>query len=195
MSRPLILASSSPYRQQLLSRLGLPFEAASPALDETPLAEESPEALVLRLAETKARALAGRFPDARIIGSDQVAVLDGRMLGKAGDHERALAQLQACSGRRVQFLTGLCLLDSQTGLAQTVIEPFSVRFRALSDAQINTYLLREQPYDCAGSFKVEGLGIALFEALEGSDPNALIGLPLIRLIGLLAEAGVDVLAE
>lgn len=189
----LVLASSSPYRRDLLARLGLPFEQASPELDETPLPGESAGDLVLRLAVAKARALAPRFPEALIIGSDQVAVLDDRLLGKPGDAERAYEQLRAASGKTVVFLTGLCLLNAATGLAQTVLEPYTVRFRALSEAQIRHYLAREQPYDCAGSFKSEGLGIALFEALAGDDPNALVGLPLIRLVDLLRKEGIEIL--
>ena len=188
-----MLASSSPYRRQLLERLGLTFAAASPDIDETPLPLEEPATLVARLAESKARALAARYPQHLIIGSDQAAHLDGTILGKPGGFAAARRQLRACSGRRVEFLTGLCLLDSRTGQAQTLVEPFAVAFRELTDGQIEHYLEREQPYDCAGSFKVEGLGIALFERLDGADPNALIGLPLIQLIRLLEQAGVAVL--
>lgn len=191
--RRLVLASTSPYRKALLHRLGLPFETASPTTDETPLAGETSEHLVRRLAEAKARAVAERFPDALIIGSDQVAVLEGVILGKPGNHDTALAQLRAASGKRVSFLTGLCLVNAGTGRAQTEVVTFDVVFRKLSAAQIEAYLRKETPYDCAGSFKSEGLGIALFERLEGDDPNALIGLPLIRLIAMLDAEGIDVL--
>lgn len=191
--RPLVLGSTSPFRRELLERLGLPFTTAAPEVDETPQPGETPEHLVHRLAEAKARAVAGAHPDALIIGSDQVAVIDGRILGKPGDHDRAMEQLRAASGRAVTFLTGLCLLDAADGGAQTEVVPFTVHFRALSDPQIDGYLRREQPYNCAGSFKSEGLGIALFERLEGDDPNALIGLPLIRLVAMLENAGLAVL--
>jgi MAF protein len=189
----LVLASSSLYRRALLEKLGLPFSCVSPAIDEAPSPGETAHALVARLATKKAQALAVHHPDSWIIGSDQVACLDDAILGKAGNHANAFAQLRACSGRRVEFLTGLCLLDSRSGQAQTIVEPFVVVFRLLSDSQINHYLERERPFDCAGSFKAEGLGIALFERLEGDDPNALIGLPLIRLVTLLQQAGVDIL--
>ncbi len=192
---PLVLASTSRYRRALLEQLGLRFAAASPDIDETRRPNEPPEALVQRLAEAKARAVADAHPDALIIGSDQVACLDDQVLGKPGERPRAVAQLRAASGRSVLFLTGLCLLHAPTGKARVLCEPFQVRFRPLTDAQIAAYVDREQPYDCAGSFKSEGLGIALFEGLEGDDPNALIGLPLIRLIALLAEAGIDVLTD
>lgn len=190
---PLVLASTSPYRRELLARLGLPFQVAAPEVDEGALPGESPDALVLRLAEAKARVVAEKHPGALVIGSDQVAVLEGQVLGKPGDHARATAQLRAASGKAVQFLTGLCLFDGRNGSAQVDLVPFGVVFRVLSDAQIEGYLAREQPYNCAGSFKSEGLGITLFERLEGDDPNALIGLPLIRLVDMLAKTGVPVL--
>jgi MAF protein len=186
---PIVLASSSPYRRALLEKLALNFTACSPAIDETARPDEEPMALVERLACEKAQALATRFPRHLIIGSDQVACLDGQILGKPGNIDRARQQLLAASGRRVLFLTGLCLLDSATGRRQSAVEPFAVEFRALSCAQIERYLEREQPFDCAGSFKSEGLGIALFKRLDGDDPNALIGLPLIRLIAMLEAAG------
>ncbi|ROR32643.1 Maf family protein [Inmirania thermothiophila] len=193
MSRRIVLASTSPYRRELLARLGLPFATAAPGVDETPRAGEAPAALVARLAEAKARAVAPAFPDALVIGSDQVAVLeDGTLLTKPGGHERARAQLAAASGRTVTFLTGLCLLDAATGAAQTDVVPFRVRFRTLDPERIERYLARERPYDCAGSFRSEGLGIALFRAMEGEDPTALVGLPLIRLVDFLAAAGVAV---
>lgn len=185
-SHPILLASSSYYRQTLLQRLGLPFISASPDIDETPLAGEEPEQLALRLAREKARALTHQYPGHWIIGSDQVACLpDGTLLGKPGNHERAVQQLARSSGQDVTFLTGLALLDADTGAPQTRCEPFRVRFRTLTTEEIEHYLAREQPYDCAGSFKMEGLGIALFESLEGRDPNSLVGLPLIALIDML----------
>ena len=187
----LVLASSSSYRQKLIARLGLPFTAQAPDIDETPLPEETPEALVARLAEQKARAIADQHPDALIIGSDQVSVRDGQIIGKPHTHARAVAQLQASSGRTVRFLTGLCLLNTASGQARVVVEPFAVTFRQLSDANIERYLRADEPYDCAGSFKLEGRGIALFERLHGRDPNALIGLPLIALVDLLRAEGHD----
>jgi septum formation protein len=190
---PLLLASSSVYRRELLQRLQLPFEWASPAIDETPDPLEAPAAVAERLAYAKAAALAQRYPRHLIIGSDQVASLDGTLLGKPGDLATATRQLLACSGRRVEFSTGLCLLDSSDGSRQSCVELFSVVFRRLDAARIESYLRREQPLDCAGSFKVEGLGIALFERLEGDDPNSLVGLPLIRLVSMLEQVGVGVL--
>lgn len=191
---PLVLASSSPWRKQLLDRLQLPFSCDSPDVDETPLDEETPEALVSRLAERKARAVAEKHPDALIIGSDQVAVSPaGEILGKPGGVENAVAQLMACSAHRVTFLTGLCLLNSRTGRTQLTTEAFHVHFRTLSESQVRGYIDKEQPLQCAGSFKSEGLGIALFSRMEGEDPNTLIGLPLIRLVAFLENEGVSVL--
>lgn len=190
--RTLLLASSSRYRRDLLERLQLPFIWASPDIDESIRPGEPAAMLVARLAETKARALAATHPGHLIIGSDQVACLDGAILGKPGDLTNARRQLRAASGRAVRFLTGLCLLNSDSGRCQVMVEPFDVIFRPLSDEQIDRYLQREQPFDCAGSFKSEGLGIALFEALHGRDPNALIGLPLIALIDLLRAEGIEV---
>jgi len=187
----LVLASTSPYRRELLGRLGLPFATTRPETDETALPGEAPEALVARLAEAKARAAAANHPDALIIGSDQVAVINGTVLGKPGTPQRAHEQLRAVAGQAVTFLTGLCLLDTASDEAQVVVEPFAVHFRELDEAQIARYIDRERPFDCAGSFKSEGLGIALFERLEGDDPAALVGLPLIRLVTLLAKAGVS----
>ncbi|WP_347329712.1 Maf family protein [Marinimicrobium locisalis] len=188
----LLLASSSPYRRQLLERLGLPFTTTSPEVDESPGVDEAPAALAERLAISKALALAPKTPQPLlIIGSDQVASLDGRPLGKPGDHHRATEQLRAASGQRVTFYTGLCLYDARTGLHRSHCERFYVHFRPLTDAQIEAYLTKEAPYDCAGAFKMEALGIRLFERLEGEDPNALIGLPLIALTDMLLEAGVD----
>lgn len=192
--RTLVLASTSPFRRELLAKLGLPFLTAAPAVDEQRHPDEPPADLVRRLAEAKARAVGALYPDALIIGSDQVACIDDAVLGKPGTRERAIAQLTQAAGRRVTFLTGLCLYDSATDQAEVLCEPFAVWFRALRPAQIEGYLDREQPYGCAGSFKSEGLGIALFERLEGDDPNSLIGLPLIRLVALLERAGLDPLA-
>lgn len=188
---PLVLASSSPYRRQLLARLGLPFTWAAPDIDETPLAGETAEDLTARLAAGKAAALAAAKPKHLIIGSDQVLLLDGKPVSKPGNHLAACAQLRHCSGRTLRFSTALCLLNTSTGRQQLAVEPFDVVFRQLSEEQIERYLRREQPYDCAGSFKMEGLGITLFRALRGDDPNSLIGLPLIRLCDMLAEEGVS----
>lgn len=190
--RPLILASTSPFRRDLLARLGLPFTVQAPDVDETPETGEDAPALAARLAARKARAVARRHPEALIVGSDQVAVLDGELIGKPGAHERAAAQLRRASGRTMTFYTGLCLLDGASGQQQVAVEPFRVVFRTLTEPRIERYLRREQPYQCAGSFKSEGLGIALFERLEGDDPTSLIGLPLIRLIRMLEAAGVEV---
>lgn len=187
---PLVLASTSPFRRELLERLGLDFEVHSPELEEVRLAGEEPERMVVRLAEAKARAVAATHPAALIIGSDQCAVLGDRILGKPGTHEGARAQLRDLSGQRVLFLTGLCLLNSATATLQSDVVPYSVEFRALTDEQIERYLQAERPYGCAGSFKSEGLGIALFERLLGEDPSALIGLPLIRLVDMLAREGI-----
>lgn len=193
MTRPdIVLASSSPYRKSLLARLELPFRCASPDIDETALPGEAAEAMAVRLATTKARALAEDNPESLIIGSDQVAALpDGSILGKPGSHQQAKAQLARSSGQRVQFLTGLALLDTRNNTLKTCCERFEVNFRALSDEEIEGYLRKEQPYDCAGSFKMEGLGIALFSSLNGRDPNSLVGLPLIALNDLLRESGIN----
>lgn len=197
MTFPLVLASTSPFRKEVLSKLGLAFETASPDVDESVLPDESPEELVARLSELKACAVADAYPEALIIGSDQMAVLttdEGvEVLGKPLTHDNAVAQLRKLSGHRVTFLTGLCLFNSGADRAQVVVEPFHVHFRELTDAMIERYLRAEQPYNCAGSFKSEALGIVLFERLEGEDPNALIGLPLIRLVAMLEEEGVSVL--
>lgn len=189
----LLLASSSPYRRELLERLQLPFTWQSPSIDETRLEDESGTDLVKRLAEEKARALADRHPDHLIIGSDQVAVLgNGEILGKPHDLPRAQQQLRAASGSSVTFLTGLALLNSNTGQCQVDCVPFTVHFRPLSDERILRYLQREQPFDCAGSFKSEGLGISLFRSTEGKDATSLIGLPLIRLVDMLLNEGVEI---
>jgi len=191
--RRLILASTSPFRRKLLARLGLPFAVRAPEVDETRQPGEEAPALVARLAEWKAQAIARQEPAALVIGSDQAAVLAGEIVGKPGDHERAVAQLRRASGRTVTFYTGLCLLDSASNQRQVTVEVFQVAFRRLTAEMIEGYLRREQPYQCAGSFKSEGLGIALFERLEGDDPTSLIGLPLIRLTRMLEAAGVAVL--
>jgi len=192
-TRPdLLLASSSPYRRELLSRLQLPFDCASPDIEETPQPGEAPETLAVRLAAGKARALAPTHPTSLIIGSDQVAALpDGTILSKPGNHEQATRQLQLSSGQCVQFFTGLALLDARTQTLKTHCERFNAHFRALSPEEIESYLRKEQPYDCAGSFKMEGLGITLFSSLEGRDPNSLVGLPLIALTDLLREFGIN----
>ena len=189
---PLVLASSSPYRRELLARLRQPFTWAAPAIDETPLPNESAEALVRRLAEAKARALSETHPAHLIIGSDQVAVLGNQILGKPHDFSRARSQLMAASGASVTFLTGLALFNSTSGHCQVDLVPFTVHFRTLDDARIERYLQAEQPFDCAGSFKSEGLGISLFRSTEGEDATSLIGLPLIRLVDMLLNEGIEV---
>jgi septum formation protein len=189
----IVLASTSKYRRELLARLGLPFEVAAPGVDELALPQETPQDTARRLAEAKARAVAARFPRAMVIGSDQVAVLEGTTLGKPGNHANALRQLRAMRGKEVVFHTALCVCNAASGQAETRVVPYSVRFRNYSDAQIEHYLSREQPYDCAGSARCEGLGIALIAEMRGDDPNALIGLPLIALTEMLAAQGVSVL--
>jgi septum formation protein len=191
--RRLILASTSPFRRELLMRLDLPFAVRSPDVDETCLPGEDAPSLVARLAEWKARRVAEREPNALVIGSDQAAVLEGEIIGKPGDHQRAVGQLRRASGRVVTFYTGVCLLDGASDQCQVAVELFHVAFRVLTTEMIEHYLRREQPYQCAGSFKSEGLGIALFERLEGGDPTSLIGLPLIRLTRMLEAAGLAVL--
>lgn len=194
--RRIILASSSPYRRRLLERLGLDFESAAPRLDERPRPGESTAALVQRLARAKAEALAARHPEALIIGADQAVVGPGGVpLGKPGTPEANVRQLREASGRRVELLTGVCLLDARSGRLQCERVPFAVVFRELSTAQIESYVRREKPWDCAGGFRAEGLGIALFQRLEGDDPTALVGLPLICLARMLGHAGIDVLLE
>lgn len=185
----LVLASGSPYRRELLKQLGIPFEHCSPDVDETPREGECAEQLTMRLATAKALAVADRFPAHLIIGSDQVALLDGDPVSKPGNHAAARLQLQRSSGRRISFSTSLCLLNSETGRQQTAVEQYHVQFRQLSDEAIERYLIAEKPYDCAGSFRVEGLGISLFSSLQGDDPNSLIGLPLIRLCEMLVNEG------
>lgn len=188
----LVLASTSPFRKALLQRLDLVFETLSPQVDETALQGEPAETMVKRLSEAKARAGAKQYPNALIIGSDQIAVCDGDVLGKPGNHENARRQLARLAGHRVSFLTGLCLYDASTDTTRLDLVPYHVTFRGLTDQQIERYLRAEQPYNCAGSFKSEGLGISLFESMQGEDPNALIGLPLIRLVSWLNEAGIAV---
>jgi septum formation protein len=188
-SRRLILASTSPFRKELLARLGVTFETASPDVDESRHENEPATALVRRLSEAKARAI-GTSQPGLVIGSDQVATLGEAILGKPGSHERAIEQLRLLSGNAVTFQTGLCLLDSEHDSLQLDVVPFTVHFRVLDEAQIDRYLRHEQPYNCAGSFKSEGLGIMLFDRMEGDDPTALIGLPLICLTTMLGKAGV-----
>ena len=191
--QPLVLASSSAYRRALLERLHLPFVCQAPHIDETALPGENAERLVRRLAEQKARALAAHFPDHLIVGSDQVAALaDGHLLGKPHDFARAREQLRAASGSSVTFYTGLCLYNSRNQRIQVDCIPFTVHFRELDDARIERYLRTEQPYDCAGSFKSEGLGISLFRSTAGEDTTSLVGLPLIRLVDMLLAEGVAI---
>lgn len=187
----LILGSTSRYRRELLERLRLPFDVVSPQVDETPRPGEAPAAVAVRLAAAKAAAVAALHPDAVVIGSDQVAELDGAAIGKPGTHERAVAQLRAMRGRSVVFHTAVAVQCTAAGYAGAAIAPVTVRFRDLSDAEIEHYLRTEQPYDCAGSAKCETLGIALLAAIESDDPTALVGLPLIRTCALLREAGID----
>jgi septum formation protein len=191
-TRPaLILASTSRYRRELLERLRLPFEVHAPEVDETPRPGEPPAVLAQRLAAAKANAVSALFPEAVVIGSDQVADLDGEPVGKPGTHERAVAQLRAMRGRSVVFQTAVAVVCASTGFAQSALAPVTVRFRDLTDAEIEHYLRTEQPYDCAGSAKSETLGIALLDTIESDDPTALVGLPLIRTCALLRAAGID----
>ena len=190
-SPPLILASTSRYRRELLQRLRLPFEVQAPEVDETPQPGEPPATLAQRLALAKAHAVAALRPQAIVIGSDQVADLDGEPVGKPGTHERAVAQLQRMRGRRVTFQTAVAVVRADTGFAQVLLAPVVVDFRMLSDAEIEQYLRLEEPYDCAGSAKCETLGIALLDAIDSDDPTALVGLPLIRTCQLLRAAGLD----
>ena len=189
---PIVLASSSSYRRELLTRLQLPFTCHSPDIDDTPQANESAQTLVQRLALSKARALAQHYPQHIIIGSDQVAVLDGKIIGKPLHAEGATQQLSAASGRSLVFLTGLAVIDTRTQIEQVDLVPFTVHFRTLNAAQIQRYIAAEQPFDCAGSFKSEGLGVSLFQATEGSDATSLVGLPLIRLCDMLNACGIAV---
>jgi septum formation protein len=189
----LILASSSIYRRELLERLQLAFCVVSPDVDETPLGGELPEATALRLAQMKARKVAEHHPAALVIGCDQIAMLDGQLLGKPLTHDNAVRQLRLMRGRCVTFHSALCLYNAATGSMQSEVEPYEVCFRHLSDDQIEHYLIKEKPYHCAGSAKSEGLGIALIEWMRGNDPNALIGLPLILLVSMLRNEGVAVI--
>ena len=191
----LVLASSSLYRRELLERFGLPFAWRAPDIDETPHAGELPLGLVRRLALAKTRTLAAAFPAGLIIGSDQVAVIAGQALGKPGSEARAITQLEAVSGRTVRYLTSVCLLDAASRAFEIEVVSSDVRFRHLHPQRIRNYVRRERPFDCAGSFKCEGLGIALFEAISADDPTALIGLPLIALAAMLARAGLDILSD
>jgi septum formation protein len=187
----LVLASTSRYRHELLNRLNIPFEVAAPNADETPLPGETPQALALRLASAKARAVQNAWPDALIIGSDQVAFVDGVVLNKPGNFDNAVAQLKLMRGKAVHFYTALCLLNSRSGQQQTALVPVTVHMREYGDAQLERYLRTEEPYDCAGSARIEGLGITLVAKLEGDDPNALIGLPLIALCDMLRNEGME----
>jgi septum formation protein len=190
----LVLGSTSRYRRELLARLLLPFTVDAPAIDESARPGEAPAHTALRLAEAKARAVAARHPGALVIGSDQVAELDGRAIGKPADHADAFRQLRAASGRTLDFHTGVALAHADSGRCRTRLVTVSSTFRTLADADIERYLAHEAPYDCAGSVKSEGFGIALFERIESADPTALIGLPLIAVVSLLREEGVDVIA-
>ncbi|WP_017348068.1 Maf family protein [Pantoea sp. A4] len=195
MPLPILLASTSPFRRAILEKLQLPFSCAAPEVDETPYAHESAEALVTRLAIAKAQALAQQWPDHWIIGSDQVCVLDGVITGKPHTEEKACQQLRDASGKCITFYTGLALYQPRTQQLMQCCEPFHVHFRSLNEAEITGYVAQEQPLQCAGSFKSEGLGIALFERLEGRDPNTLIGLPLIALLEMFREAGINPLTD
>ena len=192
-NRNLILGSTSPYRRELLTRLRIPFQVISPAVDETPQANETPMQLACRLAMAKARAVASQFPAAVVIGSDQVADLDGQALGKPGDHARAVLQLQQMRGKTVVFQTAVAVVCQESRFAQMDLAQIKVKFRDLSDAEIHHYLLAETPYDCAGSAKSEGLGIVLLESIDNDDPTALVGLPLIRTFRMIQAAGIQVL--
>ncbi|XPF95347.1 Maf family protein [Colwellia sp. RE-S-Sl-9] len=193
-SRTIVLGSTSPFRKTLLQKLNIPFECAKPNIDETAHKGESPIELVERLAIEKAQAISN-FPNALIIGSDQVALCDDEILGKPHNFDNAVKQLTKFSGKAVTFYTGLCVLDSSTNKVHSLVEPFIVHFNELSQTEIENYIKAEEPYNCAGSFKSEGLGICLFKKLEGEDPNTLIGLPLIKLVSLFKQHGFDVLSE
>ena len=193
LNKKLILASTSLFRRELLGKLGIPFEVASPNIDETALPSEAASHTALRLAEAKARAVADQFPNSLIIGSDQVATLENIHIGKPGNHQKAVEQLKLMRGKTVVFNTALTLFNSSTGKVQNKLIPTNVRFRELSDEQIESYLQKEKPYNCAGSAKSEGLGIAVIASIEGTDPNALIGLPLIELISMLNKEGIQVI--
>jgi len=188
----LILASSSPFRQQLLQRLNVTFECVSPDIDESAVHGEAPETQVMRLARNKAHAVAARHPDTLIVGSDQLASCAGQVFGKPGGHQRAILQLRQMAGESLYFHTGLCLLNSRTGREQLDCVVYRVSFRCYTDAEIERYLSAEQPYNCSGSFRSEGLGISLVESMQGPDPSALIGLPLIRLADMLRQEGLEI---
>jgi MAF protein len=193
--KTLVLGSTSPFRKAILDKLNLPFQCAKPNIDETEKNNECPQVLVERLAIEKAKAVRDEYPNALIIGSDQVAVCEDEILGKPHNFDNAVVQLSKFSGKSITFYTGLCVYDSEKEKTISLVEPFTVHFNQLSQKEIANYLNAEQPYNCAGSFKSEGLGICLFSKLEGDDPNTLIGLPLIKLVGLLKQHGIDVLAE
>jgi MAF protein len=193
--KKLVLGSTSPFRKEILKKLNIPFECAKPNIDETAYNNETPIQLVERLAIEKAKAAASNYSDALVIGSDQVAVCDGKILGKPHNFENAVKQLTKFSGRKVTFYTGLCVFDILKNKSISLVEPFSVHFNPLTTTDIESYLHAEEPYNCAGSFKSEGLGICLFEKLVGDDPNTLIGLPLIKLVELLKQHGLNVLAH
>ena len=189
----LVLASTSPFRKTILEKLGTQFDTASPETDETALNNETPQELVERLSIAKAKAVADKISDSLVIGSDQVSVINGEIIGKPHNHENAVKQLQNASGKTVTFYTGLCLYNSETQQYQSDVVPFDVVFRTLSKQQIENYLRKEEPYNCAGSFKSEALGIVLFEKLQGEDPNTLMGLPLIRLVKMLEQENFSIL--
>jgi len=193
--KTLVLGSTSPFRKTLLEKLNIPFHCAKPNIDETAFNNESSIALVERLAIEKAKEVAKEYPNALIIGSDQVALCDDEILGKPHNFDNAVKQLSKFSGKCITFYTGLCVYDSKEKKTTSLVEPFSVHFNELSQDEIENYLHTEQPYNCAGSFKSEGLGICLFKKLEGDDPNSLVGLPLIKLVGLLKRHGLDVLSN
>lgn len=191
MPQPLLLASSSQYRQQLLNKLQLKYSCHSPDIDESAKTNELPQDYVLRLAKEKAQAMVKDFPQHLIIASDQCAVINGKIIGKPHTAENAIQQLSQASGQKICFYTGLVLLNAKTNMLQSIVEPFYVHFRRLTQAEISNYIAIEQPLNCAGSFKSEGLGISLFEKLEGEDPNSLIGLPLIKLMEMLRAEGIN----
>lgn len=193
--RKIVLGSTSPFRRSLLEKLHIPFDCDKPNIDESPLENEYPKALVERLAIEKAKKVAEMHNDALIIGSDQVAICDGVILGKPHTRENAIKQLMSFSGKRVTFLTGLCVFDSNSNQTKSLVEPFYVDFKQLTEKEVSTYVDIEEPLNCAGSFKSEGLGISLFEKLSGDDPNSLIGLPLIKLISLLKQLDYDVFSH
>lgn len=195
LNTTIVLGSTSPFRKSILDKLNISFETDKPEVDETPLANETAEQLVERLAILKAEAVATRWPNALVIGSDQVALFDGEILGKPHTHENAVKQLSRFSGNKVTFLTGLSVIDTKTNKTLSLVEPFEVHFRQLTENDIESYLLAEKPYNCAGSFKSEALGICLFDKLVGEDPNTLIGMPLIKLVAMFKELGFDVLAH